>query len=55
MPAKKKASKKRISVGSPKNSFAAFLADPLIATALIVFALIALMLSILEFSRAIAN
>jgi len=53
MPAKKKASKKA-TASTPKNSFATFLSDPLIATALIVFALIALMLSILEFTEAIA-
>jgi len=40
--------------GNSKNSFARFLSDPLIATALIVFALIALVLSILEISKAIA-
>ena len=53
MPAKKKAAKK-VSNSAPKNSFAQFLSDPLIATALIVFALIALMLAILEFTEAIA-
>lgn len=52
MPAKK--STKKTAVSAQKNSFAQFLSDPLIATALIVFALIALVLSILEFSRAIA-
>ena len=54
MQPKKKASKKGAGNSAPKNSFAQFLSDPLIATALIVFALIALMLSILEFSQAIA-
>ena len=36
------------------NSFAAFIEQPHIAAALLVFALIALFFSILEFSRAIA-
>ncbi len=51
MPAKKSSRKTVARTGA--NSFAQFLSDPLIATALIVFALIALVLSILEFSRAI--
>jgi len=54
MAAKKKVSSKGVGVKTPKNSFASFLADPLIATALIVFALIALVFSILEFTQAIA-
>ena len=53
------AKKKRTSPrSSPKvkvdNSFAAFIEQPHIAAALLVFALIALFFSILEFSRAIA-
>jgi len=37
------------------NSFAAFIEQPHIAAALLVFALIALVLSILEFSKAIGQ
>lgn len=54
MPAKKSKTKTSVSVKSPKNSFAEFLADPLISTALIVFALIALLFSIIEFTNALA-
>ena len=54
MPAKKKSSSKMAGVVAPRNSFASFLSDPLIATALIVFGLVALMLSIIEFTEALA-
>lgn len=50
MPASKKRAKS--AVKSPKNSFAEFLADPMISMALIVFGLIALVLSIIEFTNA---
>ena len=53
MPAKKKSVNR--AVKTPKNSFAEFLADPMITMSLIVFGLIALMLSIMEFTDAISR
>ncbi len=59
MPAKKRRTNRRPAKRSSNfvkgNSFAAFIEDPLVATALIVFALIALVLSILEFTSATAK
>ena len=55
MAKKKRTSKQRKAVHSPKvnTSFVAFIEQPHIAAALLVFALIALFLSILEFSQSI--
>ncbi len=59
MPAKRKraakTSTKKSAARAKDYSFTAFVDDPMIATALIVFALIALVLSILEFSSAITK
>lgn len=39
----------------PKNSFSEFLSEPVISMAILVFALIAFLLSIIDYGRAVAG